>query len=394
MRGHVHKRIRTCKNGRKSILWYVIVELPSTADGKRRQKWHGGFETKKAAEAVRARLVHELTTGFYVEPSTMRFDEWLLDHWLPVVKTRVKPTTYQAYKSAITHHIGPELGGIQLGKLTSQMIVRLYQRLLEVGNVRTGTGLSPASVRGVHVIIRKSLGDALDAGLIPRNPAEKAKAPRPGSLEDGLRYWTPPELKRFLELIEGHRLQAALHLLAMTGARRGEIAGLRWIDVDLEGARITIRQSLNAVGGEIYISSPKSDRGRTVDLDRGTVDVLRRHRDLQLACGERFLNRPGGEGFVFRARDGSRIDPRSLSAAFRWVADQSNLPRIRLHDLRHSHASIAVKAGVPIGVISERLGHASPEFTLHRYAHVMPGMQRDAADRIARAVHLDDLDAA
>jgi integrase len=179
----------------------------------------------------------------------------------------------------------------------------------------------------------------------------------------------------------------------MTGARRGEIAGLREVDVDLDGARITIRQALNSVGGEVYVSSPKSNRGRTVDLDRRTVEVLRRHLDMQQKRGERFLNRDGGEGYIFRSRDGSIIDPRTLSAAFRWVADQSDLPRIRLHDLRHSHASIAVKAGVPIGVISERLGHASPEFTLHRYAHVMPGMQRDAADRIARAVHLDDLSA-
>ncbi|MFP3882941.1 MAG: tyrosine-type recombinase/integrase [Actinomycetota bacterium] len=391
MRGHIHKRVRICKNGRKSVLWYVVVELPREADGKRRQKWHGGYETKKAAEAVRARLVHELTTGFYVEPSTMRFDEWLIDHWLPVVKTRVKPTTYNAYRSAINYHIAPTLGGVQLGKLTSQMIVRLYQQLLESGKVKSDEGLAPATVQGVHVIIRKSLADAVDAGLIPRNPAEKARAPRPSAHPSELRYWTPAELKHFLELIEGHRLRAAFHLLAMTGARRGEVAGLRWIDVDLEGTRITIRQALNSVNGEVYASSPKSSRGRTIDLDRRTVEVLRHHLEDQETRGERYVNRDGGKGYVFRARDGSRINPTSLTSTFRWLVDESDLPRIRLHDLRHTHASIAVKAGVPIGVVSERLGHASPEFTLHRYSHVMPGMQRDAADRIARAVHLDDL---
>jgi len=391
MRGHIHKRVRVCKNGRKSILWYVVVELPRGADGKRRQKWHGGYETKKAAEAVRARLVHELTTGFYVEPSTMRFDDWLIDHWLPVVKTRVKPTTYNAYRSAINYHIAPTLGGVQLGKLTSQMIVRIYQQLLENGKVKSDEGVAPATVQGVHVIVRKSLADAVDAGLIPRNPAEKARAPRPNAHPSELRYWTPQELKAFLELIVGHRLQAAFHLLAMTGARRGEIAGLHWIDVDLEGARITIRQALNSVNGEVYASSPKSSRGRTIDLDRRTAEVLRRHLEDQQARGEHYLSRDGGEGYVFRARDGSRINPTSLTSTFRWLVDESDLPRIRLHDLRHTHASIAVKAGVPIGVVSERLGHASPEFTLHRYSHVMPGMQREAADRIARAVHLDDL---
>lgn len=394
MRGHIHKRERVCKNGRRSVLWYVVVDLPRGTDGKRRQKWTRGFETRKAAEAVRARLVHELTTGYYVEPSRMTLEEWMVDHWLPVAKTRIKPTTFRAYRSATRHHIVPYLGGVQIGKITSQMLLRLYQQLLESGRVKTDEGLSPATVKGVHALIHKTLSDAVDTGLIPRNPADAAMAPRPSAQPQELRYWTPTELNRFLQLIEGHRLQAALHLLAMTGARRGEVAGLRWVDVDLEGARITIRQTLNAVDGEIYVSSPKSARGRTIDLDHRTVEVLRVHLEKQRSRGEVYLNRDGGDGYVFRRRAGARIDPRQLSAAFRWVADQSDLPRIRLHDLRHTHASIAVKAGVSIGVISERLGHSDPAFTLARYSHILPGMQREAADRIARAVHLDDLSAA
>jgi len=389
VRGHIYKRERICKNGRRSVLWYVVVDLPRAADGKRRQKWTRGFETRKAAEAVRARLVHELTTGYYVEPSRMTLDEWMIEHWLPVARTRVKPTTFRAYTSATRHHVVPYLGGVQLGKLTGQMLSRLYQQLLDNGRVKTEGGLSPATVKGVHALLHKSLVDAVNAGLIPRNPADVARPPRTGAQPQELRYWVPSELNRFLDLIEGHPLQAALHLLAMTGARRGEIAGLRWVDVDLERARITIRQTLNAVDGEIYVSSPKSARGRTVDLDRHTVDVLHRHYERQQQRGEVYLNRDRGEGYVFRRRDGSRIDPRQLSAAFRWVSDHSSLPRIRLHDLRHTHASIAVKAGVSIGVVSERLGHANPAFTLARYSHILPGMSREAADRIARAVHLD-----
>jgi len=390
MRGHIHRRERITKKGRKSILYYVVIELPRGDNGQRRQKWHGGFETKKAAEAVRARLVHELTTGFYVEPSSMFLSEWLLDYWLPVHKTRVKRTTHRAYRSAITHHINPHLGGITLGKLKPQLLNALYQRLLTSGRLRDGGGLSPATVSGVHVVLRKALADAEDAGLIARNPAARAKPPRPATQGGELRYWTPPELKHFLEICESHRLEVAFQLLAMTGARRGEIAGLRWIDTDLEAARITIRQSLLSGDGEVYVSSPKSYRGRTVDLDQTTVTKLREHQDRQLR-EKTAIRRWEDSGYVFTRKDGSRLDPRTLTHAFRWLVDNSDLPRIRLHDLRHTHASIAVKAGVPIGVVSERLGHASPEFTLHRYAHVMPGMQRDAADRIARAVHLDDL---
>jgi integrase len=174
----------------------------------------------------------------------------------------------------------------------------------------------------------------------------------------------------------------------MTGARRGEVAGLRWVDVDLDGARMTIRQALLNGDGEVYVSSPKSYRGRTVDLDQATVDKLREHRDRQQV--EKMATRRWEDsGFVFTREDGSALNPATLTRAFRWIVDRSDLPRIRLHDLRHTHASIAVKAGVPIGVVSERLGHASPEFTLHRYSHVMPGMQREAADTIARAVRFD-----
>jgi integrase len=389
MQGHIHKRVHACDDGRVSTLWYVVVDLPRGADGKRRQKWHGGYRTKKAAEAVRARLVHELTTGFYVEPSAMRLGEWLVDHWLPVVETRVKRTTLQAYRTCVNYHIVPALGGVQLGQLTSQMIIGLYQQLLAHGHVKTGAGLSPASVLNVHVVIRKALADAVDAGLIARNPADKAKPPRPQTQAGELRYWTPGELRRFLELCEGHRLEAAFHLLAMTGARRGEIAGLRWVDVDLDGARITIRQALLSVGREVYVSSPKSYRGRTVDLDRDTVKQLRAHRKPQLREKVAFYGDWEDSGYVFTKRDGSPLHPRTLSQAFVWLVGNSDLPRIRLHDLRHTHASIAVKAGVPIGVVSERLGHASPEFTLHRYSHVMPGMQREAADTIARAVRFD-----
>ncbi len=394
MQGHIHKRVRTCKNGRISTLWYVVVDVPRHADGKRRQKWHGGYRTKRAAEAIRARLIHELSTGFYVEPSTMRFDEWLFDYWLPVVETRVKPSTVHAYRTSIQNHIAPELGGIPLSKLKPQMFNNLYQRLLQSGNIRTGEGLAVSFVAGIHAVIRKSLNDAVDAGLLPRSPAKGAKPPRDraGSME--LRYWTPAELKTFLDLIRGHRLEAALHLLAMTGARRGEAAGLRWVDTDLENARITIRQTLLTVGREIQVSSPKSNRGRTIDLDERTTAVLRKHLEQQQSRGDTYLNRDGGEGYVFRRRDGGRIDPRDLYASFRRIVDNSDLPRIRLHDLRHTHASIAVKAGVPIGVVSERLGHSDPGFTLSRYSHIMPGMQREAADKIARAVHLDDVTAA
>jgi len=187
--------------------------------------------------------------------------------------------------------------------------------------------------------VRKALADAEDAGLIPRNPAIKAKPPRPKSQGGELRYWTPGELREVLGLVEGHRLDAAIHLLAMTGARRGEVAELRWVDLDPDGARMTIRQTLLNGDVGVYVSSPKSYRGRTVDLDQATVDQLREHRERQ-QMEKAATRRWEDSGFVFTRDDGSALSPSTLTRAFRWIVDRSDLPRIRLHDLRHTHASI------------------------------------------------------
>ena len=179
VRGHIHKRERVCNNGRRSVLWYVVVDLPRGADGKRRQKWYGGFDTKRTAEAVRARLVTQLMGGTYILPSTLPLIDWLVDEWLPTHRSRIKRSTARAYESAIRLHIAPHIGGVELGKLTPRLLNDLYQALLANGRCDGNGGLSPSTVRGVHLIIHKALQDAHEVSLIPENPAGKAKPPRP-----------------------------------------------------------------------------------------------------------------------------------------------------------------------------------------------------------------------
>ena len=261
----------------------MVVDLPQGANGERRQKWHGGFQTKKAAEAIRARLVHELTTGFYVEPSRMLLSEWLVDHWLPVHKTRVKKTTYRAYRSAVVHHISPRIGGVAIGKLKPQMLNNLYQQLLADGRCDGEGGLAPATVSGVHVVLRKALADAEDAGLIPRNPAIRAKPPRPKSQGGELRYWTPAELREFLGA--GRRASSRGGVSSAGDDRSPTWRGRR---VAMGRCRPRLRPGSPSVRRcwqemvRCTCRSPKSGRGRTVDLDQATVDQLREHRERQL----------------------------------------------------------------------------------------------------------------
>ena len=165
------------------------------------------------------------------------------------------------------------------------------------------------------------------------------------------------------------------------------VIGLRWRDVDLDASRISVRQALISVASQIIISTPKNHQARVVDLDPSTRDLLRRHRDAQLLERDEWGVDYDDTDLVFCREDGSCLHPSALSNWFGRLIAETELPRIRFHDLRHTHATIALKAGVPVKVIAERLGHASAGFTLEQYAHVIPGMQAEAARTVAALVN-------
>ncbi len=387
MQGHIRKRTHATKGGRQTVNWYVVIELPRDENGKRRQKWHGGFRTRKDAEAERAKLVHEMNTGTYVEPSAITLAEWVGQHWLPTIQTRVKPSTFDSYRRNLELHILPHLGSKQLRQVTPTMLNRLYSELLTRGSKKTGGGLSPKTVRYIHTIVHKALADAIDAGMVGINAAERAKPPRPRATSaNEIRFWEPSELRWFLNLVQDHRLEAAWHLSAMTGMRRGEVLGLRWKDIAFEAARISVRQALVSVGYEIITSTPKNHQARVIDIDSGTVEQLQQHRERQRRDRNDWGYDYQDRDLVFCKEDGTPIHPHTFSQVFERLVTKSDLPKIRLHDLRHTHATIALMAGVPVKVISERLGHETPAFTMKQYAHVIPGMQAAAAGAIAALV--------
>ncbi|GIK78445.1 MAG: hypothetical protein BroJett022_21350 [Actinomycetes bacterium] len=172
----------------------------------------------------------------------------------------------------------------------------------------------------------------------------------------------------------------------MTGMRRGEVLGLRWADIDLEAARLSVRNAVVTVSYAILEASPKSHQARVVDLDPETVALLREHRARQQAERDLWGSDYRDGDLVVAKENGEPLHPQSFSQAFDRIVAKADLRRIRLHDLRHTHATIAIKAGVPVKVISERLGHESPAFTLRQYAHVVPGMQAEAAVQVAELV--------
>ncbi len=284
----------------------------------------------------------------------------------------------------MSHHVLPTLGGRSIRDIGPSQLNALYAELLASGRRNGPGGLSAKTVRYIHTIVHKALADALNAGLVATNAAERSKPPRPRArATTELRFWTPAQLRSFLDLVAGHRLEAAWHLSAMTGMRRGEVLGLRWADVDFDAARIHVRQALVSVAYELVVSTPKNHRARVIDLDPGTVDQLRDHRTRQLGDQAEWGSDYEDNDLVFCKENGEPLHPQTYTQAFERLVTKTDLPKIRLHDLRHTHATIALRAGVPPKVISERLGHESPAFTLKQYAHVMPGMQAEAASLIA-----------
>ncbi len=385
MQGHIHKRVHTSKNGQQSTRWYVVVDVGTNADGRRRQKWHGGFRTRKEAEVARAKLVDELHTGSYVMPDRLTFAQWIADSWLPMTEMRVKPSTFHSYRRNLQIHVLPVIGSRPLQQITPLMLNALYSKLQAEGS---GNGpLSAKTVRYIHTTIHKSLEDAVDGGVLAKNVAERAKPPRPGRRASGkVGSWESLELAQFLESVHGSRLGAVWRLAAMTGMRRGEILGLRWSDVDLGAARLSVRQAVVAVAYEVIESTPKSHNARVIDLDRETVEMLHAYREQQRAEQHEWGAEYEDRDLVVAKENGSPIHPHSFSQMFERLIQRAGVRTIRLHDLRHTHATLALKAGVPIKVVRERLGHESPAFTLKQYAHVIPGMQAAAAAVVAELV--------
>jgi integrase len=363
---------------RRGSTYSVVLDLGKGPDGKRIRKWHSGYRSKKAAETAQVELLSALGRGAYVAPSNRTTGLFLREDWLPGLRAQVRPSTWAEHKSKVEVHLAPALGGVPLQRLTPGHLNALYADLLE-------RGLSARTVLHVHATIRRALADATRWGLVSRNVALLASPPRPGRPE--LQVWTATDLRSFLAFVEHDRLYALWLLAASTGMRRGELLGLQWPDVDLSRARVAVRRSLVTVGHQVVVSEPKTAKGRrSVALDPTTVAALKAWRKVQTA--ERLAWGPAwtDSALVFTREDGRPLHPREVTRAFTRHLLAAELPMIRLHDLRHTHATLALAAGVHPKVVQERLGHANIAITLDTYSHAVPALEEEAARTVAALV--------
>ncbi|MDQ3571460.1 MAG: site-specific integrase [Actinomycetota bacterium] len=365
MRGHIRKR---------GNAWAVVVDIGRDESGRRRQKWHSGYRTKREASEALTEILGQLSTGQYVAPSKLTVRQFLEDEWIPSIRASLRPLTLESYTANVRNHVLPRLGGVLLQRLTPAMLNAMYAEL--------GERLSLRTVRYIHAIVRRALADAVRWNRLTQSPADLANPPSlKAARKRVMETWSARELRVFLEAVSEDRLAACWRFLAMTGCRRGEALGLRWRDVDLDDGRAMIVQALV---GKRAISEPKSERGRrTIALDRDTVAALRSHREAQLDERRAFESAYEDNDLVFCREDGTPIWPRSLSRSFERHVSAAGLPRIRLHDLRHTHATLALQAGVHPKVVQEHLGHSTISITLDVYSHAIPAMQEEAASHVA-----------
>lgn len=375
MKGHIRER----SPGK----WAIVLDVPNPETGQRRRKWHTFHGTKRQAETECARLIAELDGGSYIEPSKTTVREYFT-RWLAHEKANVSPKTHQRYEELLLKNVAPVIGSLTLNKLTSARIDGCWQKLLESGRRDGKGGLSPRTVHHCRRVMLTAMDQALKWDLLKKNPVALTRPPKVE--RETMEAYTASQTAILLDELKDTRIYIPALLAALCGLRRGEILALRWRDVDLTNGLLSIKESAEEVGKEVRYKETKSGKARTVALSSTVKEELNRHRVGQAEEQLKLGMRPDDNSFVVAQIDGRPLKPTSLTHEWTRLVAKTSLPRIRFHDLRHSHATQLLAAGVHPKIASERLGHSTIGITLDLYSHVMPGMQANAAEQVDAAI--------
>jgi integrase len=346
--------------------------------GKYRQKWETVKGSKKDAERRLAELLHQLDTGTYIQPGketvTQYLEQWLTDHARP----NLSPRGYERYESIARVHLIPCIGKIALSQLRPQHIQKLYASKLK-------EGLHAGTVRYHHVVLHKALQTALKWGLVSRNAADGVDVPRAKRTE--MQTWNEREIHQFLEVAKDTQYHSLFYTALFTGARRSELLALRWQDIDFIFSQISIGRSLHHLNDGSYVfTQPKSAKSnRTIALPPSAFMVLNDYRKQKEAEALLLGTTLKDNDLVFCTIESKPLRPNTISRAWRNLAVKAGVRVIRLHDARHTHASLMLKQGIHPKVVQERLGHSTIAITLDTYSHVTPGLQEAAAKRFDEA---------
>ncbi len=371
-RGNGEGTITRRKDGRWEARYYV-----PTVNGTKRKTIYGKTQTE-----VRDRLTKALSDridGIVYDDENLAFGEYL-DIWLKgSVYGSVRQSTYDRDTNLVNNHIKPVLGGLKLKKLNSAHVQSFYRDRLD-------KGLSASTVHKMHDILRRSLAQATKWHLVQRNVADTVKPPRPAPKE--ICALSATETRRLLEAAGGDRLEALYVLAIHSGIRQGELLALRWQDVDVGNAVVSVRRTLTRSGGKVAFGEPKTKKSRrSICLTPQAVEALKAHLERQLQDIEILGDRYQDQGLVFTTDTGAPINPSNLrQRSFAPLLRRAGLPHMRFHDLRHTCATLLLSRGVHPKFVQELLGHATIAITLDTYSHIIPSMGDATARAMAEAL--------
>lgn len=344
-------------------LWVAQITLP---DGKRLTKYNKDQKTAREWLLLKRK---ELSDGLVVEKD-IRLDQFLDVYLRDVASHNLRDKTIQAYESLIRIHIKPELGYYKLSQLTPAIIQSFYSKKLET--------LSKRSVQFIHSILHKSLDQALRWNMVARNVCDLVDAPSPK--RKTMTVWNQHQARHFLKFVEGDRLYPVYALAIATGMREGEILGLFWEDVDFIKSELSVQRAIQYIVGKgMIISEPKTHKSRrSITVAKFAMDALR----------SQFDRADVKTGLVFVTSKGTPFSPRNIVRHFKLMTKEAKLPEIRFHDLRHTAATLMLSGGIHPKVVQEMLGHSQISLTLDTYSHVVPSLQKEAAEKINEVLRI------
>jgi len=335
-----------------------------TATGTKRKTLYG--KTRSEVSAKLSKALTDREGGLTYDAGKQTVEEYLA-RWLSnSVRDTVRQRTYERYESIVRVHLAPAIGKVKLKALTPDHVRGLYRKKLD-------GGLAPRTVLHIHRTLSKALKQATDDGLIPRNAAAPVKPPRPSREE--IRPLNREQVQALFEAAREDRLEA-LYVVAVTaGLRRGELQGLKWEDLDLEGGTLQVRRTLSEPKGGYIFEAPKSGKGHNIRLTQRATAALTRHRKRQLEERIRLGTLWQDHDLVFPSGTGTPVSGGNLNRAFKTLLKRAGLPHsFRFHDLRHTCATLLLRQGVNPKFVQELLGHRDVSLTLNTYSHVLPDM--------------------
>lgn len=377
--GTIRKKTVT-RNGKEYTYWearYTVGYDPGT--GKQLQRSISGKTQKEVSQKLKA-VTASIDAGTYQAPNKMTVGEWL-DIWTAEYLGAVKPRTVDSYKSTVKNQIKPAMGAIRLDALNAHTIQGFYNSL--------GDRLSAKTVKNTHGILHKALQQAVANGYIRFNPADACIIPR--AVRKELHPLDEAQISTFLQVIGGHRFEALFTITLFTGMREGEVLGLTWDAVDLDKGTLHINKQLQKErggGGAYNLVPTKNSKGRCITLAPFVLALMKDVRRQQLRWrlqNARCWNNP--MNLVFTDELGGHLMPHTVYHRFKAIVEAMGCPDVRFHDLRHSYAVAAIRAGDDVKTVQENLGHATASFTLDIYGHVTEQMKQASASRMEQFIH-------